>query len=61
MSAAQKPVATQMLMFEVVMTPAEKKIRNQLDGLFGRHKELTDRIKVLEATVEELKNYLSDK
>ena len=61
MSTAEKTIATQMVMFEVVMTPAEKKIRNQLDGLFGRHKELTDRIKILETTVEALKQHLSEK
>jgi hypothetical protein len=55
MSTNQRPTITQLCMFaEVPMTPSEKKIRNQLDGLFGRHTELTQRIKKLEETVEYL-------
>jgi hypothetical protein len=41
---------------EVGMTPSEKKIRNQLDGLFGRYNELTQRLKQVEEYVESLKN-----
>lgn len=55
MGISQRPTITQLSMFgETPMTATEKKIRNQLDGLFGRHTELTQRIKKLEEVVEYL-------
>lgn len=60
MSTSQRSSITQLSMFaEVPMTASEKKIRNQLDGLFGRHTELTQRIKKLEEAVECLKAYVN--
>jgi hypothetical protein len=57
MAISQRPTVTQLSMFaEVPMTATEKKIRNQLDGLFGRHTELTQRIKKLEEVVEHLQS-----
>lgn len=56
MSTSQRPTIAQLSMFpEVAMTAAEKKIRNQLDGLFGRYNELTQRLKQIEEYVEGLK------
>jgi hypothetical protein len=59
MATSQRPTITQLAMFaETPMTATEKKIRNQLDGLFGRNTELTQRIKKLEEIVAVLQDAL---